>query len=218
MLVDWTSHMLGNRQLEVTKGNTTVRGDVSSGCPQGGVMSPLLWCLVVDNLLTNLSEEGCQVVGYADDILIIRCGPFLYTLMELTQGDLRIVEACCRSTGLGVNPDKTEVMVFTRKYKWDRTCRLTLNGKALKLSKEVKYLGVTIDSKLTWGIHLEVKCQKFTAALWQLRRALGRNWGLKPVAMKWLFDAILKPRRTYAAVVWWNRTHLKTAEGQLERL
>ena len=78
------------RQLEVTKG-TTVRGDVSSGCPQGGVMSPLLWCLVVDNLLTNLSEEGCQVVGYADD-----------TLMELTQGDLRIVEAWCRSTGLGV--------------------------------------------------------------------------------------------------------------------
>ena len=68
--------------------------------------------------------------------------------MELTQGDLRIVEAWCRSTGLGVNPDKTEVMVFTRKYKWDRTCKLTLNGKELKLSKEVKYLGVTMDSKL----------------------------------------------------------------------
>ena len=96
MLVDWTSHMLGNRQLEATKGNTTVRGDVSSGCPQGGVMSPLLWCLVVNNQLTNLSEEGCQVVGYADDILIIRRGPFLLTLMELTQRDLRIVEAWCK--------------------------------------------------------------------------------------------------------------------------
>ena len=75
-----------------------------------------------------------------------------------------------------------------------------------------------MDSKLTWGIHLEVKCRKFAAALWQLRRALGRNWGLKPVAMKWLFDAILKSRLTYAAVVWWNRTLLKTAEGQLKRL
>ena len=117
MLVDWASHMLGNRQLEMTKGNTTVSGDVSSGCPQGGVMSSLLWCLVVDSLLTNLSEEGCQVVGYANDILIIRRGPFLHTLMELTQGNLRIVEAWCRSTDLGVNPDKTEVMVFTRKYK-----------------------------------------------------------------------------------------------------
>ena len=34
MLVDWTSHILGNRQFEVTKDNTTVRGDVSSGCPR----------------------------------------------------------------------------------------------------------------------------------------------------------------------------------------
>ena len=164
------------------------------------------------------STAGCQVVGYVDDILLIRRGPFLHTLMELTQGDLRIVEAWCRSTGLGVNPDKTEVMVFTRKYKWDKTCQLKLNGKALKLSKEVKYLGVTMDSKLTWGRYLDEKCRKFTAALWQLRRAMGRNWGLKPVAMKWLYDAILKARLTYAAVVWWNKTHLKTAEGQLERL
>ena len=36
--------------------------------------------------------------------------------------------------------------------------------------------------------------------------------------MKWLYDAILKPQLTYAAVVWWNRTQLKTAEGQLEKL
>ena len=55
-------------------------------------MSPLLWCLVVNNLLKNLSKEGCQVVGYADDIFILRCGPFLHTLMELSQGDLRIVD------------------------------------------------------------------------------------------------------------------------------
>ena len=33
MLVDWTSHMLGNRKLELTKGNSTVRGGVSPGCP-----------------------------------------------------------------------------------------------------------------------------------------------------------------------------------------
>ena len=122
LLVDWTSHMLRNRELEVTKGKTTVRRcDVSSGCLQWGVMSPLLLCLIVDNLLTNLSVEGYQVVGYADDIMIIRRGPFLHTLIELKQGDSWIVEAWCRSTGLGVNRDKTEVMVFTRKYKWDKT-------------------------------------------------------------------------------------------------
>ena len=41
-VVDWTCHMLGNRNITIAKGNTTFRGIVKSGCPQGGVLSPLL--------------------------------------------------------------------------------------------------------------------------------------------------------------------------------
>jgi len=40
----------------------------AGGCPQGGVLSPLLWCLVVDELLTKLKESGFLVFGYADDV------------------------------------------------------------------------------------------------------------------------------------------------------
>jgi hypothetical protein len=31
---------------------------VSRGCPQGGVLLPLLWCLAVDELLTRLNGGG----------------------------------------------------------------------------------------------------------------------------------------------------------------
>jgi hypothetical protein len=41
---------------------------VARGCPQGGVLSPLLWCLVVDELITGLNEGGIYVQGYADDM------------------------------------------------------------------------------------------------------------------------------------------------------
>ena len=33
-VVDWTCHMLGNRNVTKTKGNTTLRGIVELGCPQ----------------------------------------------------------------------------------------------------------------------------------------------------------------------------------------
>ena len=31
------------------------------GCPQGGVLSPLPWSLVVDGLLKELTEEGYYI-------------------------------------------------------------------------------------------------------------------------------------------------------------
>ena len=54
-VVEWTYHMPGNRNITISKGNTTLRGIVESGCPQGGVLSPLLWSLVVDELLHLLT-------------------------------------------------------------------------------------------------------------------------------------------------------------------
>lgn len=52
-----------------------------SDCLQGGVLSPLLWCLVVDELLTKLRESGFHV--YADDyVTIIIRGNSLTTLNE----------------------------------------------------------------------------------------------------------------------------------------
>jgi len=43
---------------------------VSRGCPQGGVLSPLLWCLV-DDLIARLTGGGIYTQGYADDICLL---------------------------------------------------------------------------------------------------------------------------------------------------
>ena len=40
-VVDWTCHMLGNRNIKITKGNTTLRGIIESGFPQEGVFISL---------------------------------------------------------------------------------------------------------------------------------------------------------------------------------
>jgi RNA-directed DNA polymerase len=40
---------------------------VTRGCPQGGVLSPLLWSLVVDDLLVKLNSRGYYAQAYADD-------------------------------------------------------------------------------------------------------------------------------------------------------
>ena len=218
IIVAWIEHMLSNRQTTVEREGTTITGMVRSGCPQGGVLSPLLWCLVVDGLLELLSSRGLKVVGYADDLLIIVRGPHLDVLKEISQGALRALEGWCQQVGLSANPEKTETLIFTRKYKYDKTWNLILWGRPIRMVEELKYLGVILDKRLLWDKHLESKCRRFRGGLWQLRRAIGPHWGLQPHAVKWLFDMILLPRLMYASLVWVGRMSLKTARDKVEIL
>jgi retron-type reverse transcriptase len=88
--VDWTENMLVGRRIMVYHGEKMVEGTPDRGCPQGGVLSPLLWCLVVNNLLEDLQREGFHVYGYADNITIVAGGRFLTALRDLTEYALKI--------------------------------------------------------------------------------------------------------------------------------
>jgi len=50
--------------------------------------------------------------------------------------------------GLGVNPEKTELILFTSKYKIPSLTLPKLHQTRLTLSNQVKYLGVILDKKL----------------------------------------------------------------------
>jgi hypothetical protein len=41
---------------------------ISRSCPHGGLVSPFLWCLVLDDLITMLSGGGVFIQGYADNM------------------------------------------------------------------------------------------------------------------------------------------------------
>jgi hypothetical protein len=42
VVVDWVEHMLAERNFIVNQGNTTIEGKPDQGCPQGGVLTPIL--------------------------------------------------------------------------------------------------------------------------------------------------------------------------------
>ena len=84
--------MLQSRIISTSLGSVAVSSSVVRGCPQGGVLSPLLWCLVMDGLLRTLNEGGVYAQGYADDLAIIVTGKFANTIKGVMQTALRKVE------------------------------------------------------------------------------------------------------------------------------
>ncbi|CAF4919851.1 unnamed protein product [Pieris macdunnoughi] len=215
-LIEWINNMLKQRAIQFTV-NSTTRGIVSRGCPQGGVLSPLLWNLVVNELITELNADNLYTVGYADDIAILISGNFESTLCDLMRRAFKVIERWCNEYELSVNPSKTELILFTNRRVLGPYKLPKLFNTELILKNEIKYLGVILDSKLLWNKHLEHKLNKATIAFYQCKKMLGVKWGLSPKITLWIYTAIIRPMLAYGALVWWPRTELQTAITKLGR-
>ena len=196
----WISNMLEMRQFSTTLGSTEFSFNVIRGCPRGGVLSLLLWSLVVDDLINSL---GFYTQGYADDIVILSKGKLSDVVSDRMQAALNFVTLWCKDKGLSVNPTKTEIVLFTRNRRLrGQLKRLKMMDQEIEYSSQVKYLGLIFDGKLNWNVHLEKVITKASSSLFIGRRMVGIIWGLKPKLAIWIYTAIVRPIVTYAGIVW----------------
>jgi len=65
----------------------------------------------------------------------------------------------------------------------------------------VKYLGVILDSRLTWREQMDVKVRKAHNLPWDCRRAYGVMLGLRHRLVHWLYISIIRPPVTFASLV-----------------
>ena len=168
--------------------------------------------------MAQLESQGFEVIGFADDIVVIVRGKYEHVIRDRLQHALNLTTMWCEKEGLSINPKKTNIIPFTRRKKL-KIPDLYLNGTRLELSLEVKYLGVTLDSKLNWNLHTDKVISKVTSALWiSKKKTFGNKWGLKPKMIHLIYTAIGRPRITYASLVWWPKTNVKYAQKKLEKL
>jgi hypothetical protein len=144
--------MLSSRVIMAGAGNSTFFITTNRGCPQGGVLSPLLWTIVVDSLLYRLSNAGFEVQGYADDLAIVVRGKFDSTIRDRMMIAIDIVSGWCQEHGLPVNPSKSVLVPFTRRRKLSLGA-ISTNGTVIPYKTKFKYLGVILDQK-SHGMHI----------------------------------------------------------------
>ena len=122
--------------------------EVTNGVRQGGVLSPILFTVYIDNLLKLLSSSnvGCYIgqlfvgaLAYADDLVIL--APTVKACKTL----LKICETYADEYNIKFNGDKSYLIVFGKP-----TCKpeVFLCGNKIPEVKEVKHLGHLISSDL----------------------------------------------------------------------
>lgn len=112
------------------------RMEVQKGVPQGSVLGPLIWLMVYDKVLRVKCERGCEVIGYADDTIIISVSAMYEDAKTRACIQAERTIHLISKLGLKVAVEKTEVMVFQgrrgkRPPKEDSVC---LNGREIRIA------------------------------------------------------------------------------------
>ena len=215
----WIVNMVSNRNISITHKNCTKRIRVKRGCPQGGILSPFLWNLIVDDLLRFAANKiPGYLQAFADDLVALSEGQDLDYIRSRTQKTVDTIESWCQSKGLKISALKTKIVMFTWKNKWSLPKPILVGGSAIGLSGSVKFLGITLDSKLNFSEHVKNITKKATMVLMQCKRAVGPTWGMTPKTCRWIYLTVVRPILTYAVAVWVNALNTQTNTMLVERV
>jgi hypothetical protein len=77
-----------------------------------------------------------------------------------------------------------------------------MNGKIIPTSQTAKYLGMTLDAKLHWKVHVKTKREELGIKYQQMYWLLGRRSSLSLRNKLVLYTQILKPVWTYGIKLW----------------
>lgn len=90
---------------------------VNCGVPQGTVLGPLLSNVAYDVVFRFPMPRGTTAIGDADDMIVVAEGDSVDAMQESVNATIETVLDIIRVLGLRLAVEKTQAVVFRRRYK-----------------------------------------------------------------------------------------------------
>lgn len=163
------SYLTDRHQTVVINKSKSFASPVNIGVPQGSILGPFLFLVYINDLPFKV-EKLTDIVLFADDTsLIFNTKRSSSSAIAQVNNVLAEIHFWFSANNLLLNAKKTKCVKFTL-CQHSNNASIVLDNKVLDLVAETVFLGLTVDSKLQWGPHIDTLSSKLSSAAYAVRK------------------------------------------------
>ena len=197
----WIHRFLSGRHQQIIAENQiSKKAKVQSGVPQGTVLGPILFLIMINSL--SDSELESRISMFADDT---RLSKEIRTEDDITQlqSDLDKVFTWQKAKNMDFNEDKFQHLPHGRSFRGSRNIPKGLyfsnNGNPIKIETSVRDLGIEISATLDFLTHINQACKRARDKVsWIYRSFYSRD----VVFMSFMWKTYIQPILDYGCQLW----------------
>ncbi|TKS65279.1 putative RNA-directed DNA polymerase from transposon BS [Collichthys lucidus] len=196
-LCNWVLDFLTERQQsmqihDVSSSTITL----STGSPQGCVLSPFLFTLLTHDC--SARHPSCLIVKFTDDTAVV--GRIANNDESDYRQEVEHLEGWCTENNLCINVKKTKEMIVDFRRGRHLPPPLHIGGTAVEVVSSFRYLGMNIANDLTWSTNTSYLVRKAHQRLCFLRRL--RRAGLGSSVLTSFYRCVVESVMCTCITVW----------------
>ncbi|CAI6371311.1 unnamed protein product [Macrosiphum euphorbiae] len=171
-----------------------------------------MWCpagfssgtdIFYDGVLRLPVRDGIRIIAFADDVAVVAVAHNAELIEQLVNPTLEDIVGWMSSNGLRLAPEKSECVVLTKKRSF-REPSLHIQGCQVPVKRSVRYLGIRLDTRLSFVEHASTVAAGAKKAAVALARLMP-NVGGPSQGKRSLLMSVVHSRLLYGAVIWSER-------------
>ncbi len=195
----WINSFLTDRQQLVRLGKfSSSTRTISTGAPQGCVLSPLLFSLYTNDCTSK--DPSVKLLKFADDTTLI--GLIQDGDESVYRQEVKELADRCDLNNLELNTLKTVVMIVNFRRNPPALPPLTIMNSTVTAVESFRFLGTTLSQDLKWENHIDFIVKKAQQRLYFLHQL--RKFNLPQEQLKQFYSAIIESILCTSITVWFS--------------